>query len=196
MQMAAISDKAALKSPVNYKWNSSSESEEDDGLNYYNTFYRKYDAQIGRFTGVDMLAEKFAGINPYQFGGNNPVMFNDPSGAKYAYMDANGTKWHHADPFADIQGLAGQAYQEGFGIDGFGGILGSSGGGGGPSSNASGDYFRVVLSQLQTFGLNPGSYYFNKGEGQYNENPILIFGSIKDGQWQTNREEWYKRSII
>jgi hypothetical protein len=27
-----------------------------------------------------MLAEKFAGINPYQFGFNNPVMFNDPSG--------------------------------------------------------------------------------------------------------------------
>jgi hypothetical protein len=27
-----------------------------------------------------MLAEKFAFINPYQFGNNNPVMFNDPSG--------------------------------------------------------------------------------------------------------------------
>ena len=27
-----------------------------------------------------MLAEKFAGITPYQFGFNNPVMFNDPKG--------------------------------------------------------------------------------------------------------------------
>ena len=50
---------------------------------YYNTFYRKYDAQIGRFTGVDILSEGSAGLTPYQFGGNNPVMFNDPSGAKF-----------------------------------------------------------------------------------------------------------------
>jgi RHS repeat-associated protein len=63
-----------------YGFNGGNEYEDEGELNYSNTFYRKYDAQIGRFTGVDMLAEKFASINPYQFGFDNPVMFNDPLG--------------------------------------------------------------------------------------------------------------------
>jgi hypothetical protein len=50
-------------------------------LLYSNTFYRKYDPQIGRFTGVDIMAEEFVGINPYQFGLCNPILFNDPTGA-------------------------------------------------------------------------------------------------------------------
>ena len=60
-------------------WNGGNKYEDEGELNYSNTFYRKYDAQIGRFIGVDMLAEKFSCINPYQFGFDNPVMFNDPS---------------------------------------------------------------------------------------------------------------------
>jgi hypothetical protein len=32
---------------------------------------------------VDMKAEEFAYINPYQFGNDNPVMFNDPMGDKF-----------------------------------------------------------------------------------------------------------------
>jgi len=79
--MAAISSKAILKTTNPYKYNAGSELEEE--LNYYNTFYRKYDAQIGRFTGVDILAESTAGLSPFQFGNNNPIMFNDPTGAKF-----------------------------------------------------------------------------------------------------------------
>ena len=81
LQMAAISDKAIKKNTTPYKYNAGSELEEE--LNYYSTFYRKYDAQIGRFTGVDILSESSSGLTPYQFGGNNPVMYNDPSGAKF-----------------------------------------------------------------------------------------------------------------
>lgn len=76
--MAAISDKALKKNSTPYKYNDGSELEEE--LNYYNTLYRKYDAQIGRFTGVDQLAELAFRVNPYQFGGNNPIYFNDPLG--------------------------------------------------------------------------------------------------------------------
>ncbi|MCP9750370.1 DUF6443 domain-containing protein [Ferruginibacter sp. HRS2-29] len=81
LDMAGLSDKALMKKPTNYKYNSGSELEDEDGLNYYNTFYRKYDPQIGRFTGIDMLAEKTASINCYQYANNNPLLFNDPSGA-------------------------------------------------------------------------------------------------------------------
>ena len=77
--MAAISDKAIKKNTTSYKYNGGNELEEE--LNYYGTFYRKYDAQIGRFTGIDILSESTAGFSPFQFGNNNPVMFNDPTGA-------------------------------------------------------------------------------------------------------------------
>jgi len=79
--MSAISSKAILKTTDPYKYNAGSELEEE--LNYYNTFYRKYDAQIGRFTGVDILSESTVGLSPFQFGNNNAVMFNDPTGAKF-----------------------------------------------------------------------------------------------------------------
>jgi RHS repeat-associated protein len=81
LKMASISYKVSMTMTNRYGWNGGNEYEDEGELNYSNTFYRKYDAQIGRFTGVDMLAEEFADLNPYQFGANNPVMFNDPTGA-------------------------------------------------------------------------------------------------------------------
>lgn len=83
LEMAGISSRAALRSLSAYKYNAGSELEDEGGLNYYNTFFRKYDAQIGRFNGVDMKAESFAGITPFQFGNNNPVFYNDPMGDKF-----------------------------------------------------------------------------------------------------------------
>ncbi len=81
LQMAGISDKALLKQTTAYKYDGGVELEEDGGLNYYNTFYRKYDPQIGRFTGVDMLSEKAYGLSNYHYGSNSPAIFNDPLGA-------------------------------------------------------------------------------------------------------------------
>ncbi len=86
LEMAGISSKAALRSLSAYKYNAGSELEDEGGLNYYNTFYRKYDAQIGRFTGIDIKAESFAGLTPFQFGNNNPAMFNDPMGDKFVQI--------------------------------------------------------------------------------------------------------------
>jgi len=39
--------------------------------------------QIGRFGGVDVLSENTSELSSYNFSNNNPIMFNDPSGAKY-----------------------------------------------------------------------------------------------------------------
>jgi RHS repeat-associated protein len=44
------------------------------------TDFRRYDANLGRFTGVDALAEMYQPLTPYQYAANNPLMFNDPSG--------------------------------------------------------------------------------------------------------------------
>jgi RHS repeat-associated protein len=47
---------------------------------YYQTFYRNYDATLGRFIGVDPKAESAESMTGYQYSGNNPIMYNDPLG--------------------------------------------------------------------------------------------------------------------
>ena len=41
---------------------------------------RKYDNEIGRFTSIDPLWEKYYSWTPYHYCSNNPVMGSDPSG--------------------------------------------------------------------------------------------------------------------
>ena len=79
--MSGISDKAINKLKTQDKFNGGVELEDDYGVNLYSTFYRQYDPQIGRFTGVDILSEATIGLTPYQFRNGNPVTFNDPTGA-------------------------------------------------------------------------------------------------------------------
>ncbi|TSD63874.1 hypothetical protein FFF34_015000 [Inquilinus sp. KBS0705] len=64
-------------------YNDESEWQNDLGNSlpdYYQTFYRNYDATIGRFIAVDPMAEQTGELSPYQYGNNNPVMLNDPMG--------------------------------------------------------------------------------------------------------------------
>jgi RHS repeat-associated protein len=49
---------------------------------YQQTFYRNYDAALGRFIGVDPEAESAESLTSYNYAGNNPIMFNDPIGNK------------------------------------------------------------------------------------------------------------------
>ena len=44
--------------------------------------FRQYDAAIGRFTGIHKLSEEFFSMTPYNFAGNNPISYMDPSGLK------------------------------------------------------------------------------------------------------------------
>ena len=44
--------------------------------------YRQYDNALGRFNGIDALAELMPDITGYHFGFNNPVYWGDPSGLK------------------------------------------------------------------------------------------------------------------
>jgi RHS repeat-associated protein len=49
---------------------------------WYETFFRGYDAALGKFLQVDPMADKFASISTYNYGLNNPILFNDPAGAE------------------------------------------------------------------------------------------------------------------
>lgn len=99
---------------LKFNCNINDKLEEDYGVNLYNTFYRQYDPQTGRFMGVDSLSEHTIGMTPYHFAGNNPISFNDPLGDQMSYMDQNGFKWKLPDP---LGGLSGDRipYQEGNG---------------------------------------------------------------------------------
>ena len=63
-----------------YQFNGQSEHEEYADLHWYQTPFRPYDPQLGRFWGVDLLADDFASVSPMQFAFNNPLSFNDPTG--------------------------------------------------------------------------------------------------------------------
>lgn len=41
---------------------------------------RMYDPRVGRWLSIDPNANKYPGINPYNFSYNNPLIFNDPDG--------------------------------------------------------------------------------------------------------------------
>nr|WP_262895354.1 RHS repeat-associated core domain-containing protein [Penaeicola halotolerans] len=53
----------------------------NDAIGVYETEYRLYDQQIGRFLSVDPLADQFLSWTPYHYAYNNPIFWNDPTGA-------------------------------------------------------------------------------------------------------------------
>ena len=68
--------------PEKHLYNGGSEWQNDYGNlpDYYQTYYRNYDAAIGRFVGADPAAEGAESMSSYQYAGNNPIRFNDPLG--------------------------------------------------------------------------------------------------------------------
>lgn len=90
--MKALSSLAALKPQTTYKYNAGTNLESDFDVDYYETYFRNYDPQIGRFTGIDALSEETMSMTTYQFGADNPVILNDPDGLYQHYEE------HHYDP--------------------------------------------------------------------------------------------------
>jgi hypothetical protein len=86
----------SLQNPSRELFNGGSERERGlsslTDLHWDETPFRPYDAQLGRFHGVDLLADMFPGITPMHFGYNNPVLFNDPSGLIGDRGSMNGTR--------------------------------------------------------------------------------------------------------
>ncbi|MES2063491.1 MAG: RHS repeat-associated core domain-containing protein [Bacteroidota bacterium] len=58
-------------------YNGGSEWQNDYGdlPDLYQTYYRSYDAALGRFTGIDPKAEVTDALSPYHYAGNNHVLY-------------------------------------------------------------------------------------------------------------------------
>lgn len=187
LSLATISDKAALKLKNNFLYNGGAELEDEDGITYYNTFYRKYDAQTGRFTGIDIFAEKYNSWNPYQFGKDNPVLFNDPTGALTSFElnqivsklwnSSYGGSWSANS--GGEKGFAGGSsialFGDKFTADFFGGLAASGnsfGFGGDGNFRMNGVFVTSIGSSFShgNHGISVGGYYEQTGD---NPNPVM-----------------------
>ncbi|MBD2770490.1 hypothetical protein IC235_21610 [Hymenobacter sp. BT664] len=127
----------------------------------YSTLYRSYDPTIGRFWGVDPLAEAYADLTPFQYAANDPVNFNDPNGDLI--------------PSQDIPGVSEGGYPMGMGSSGWGanGPAGAFGSGGAYSAPSTG----VWRPHYQPSSVYIGSYReYDPKNGTYD--PIM-----HDGKW-------------
>ncbi len=139
-EMAGISSHALPSYvPNRYKANGGVEYGDEEwsngsGLEMYETFYRSYNAQIGRFMQGDPMMEATVSMSGYVFSGNNPVMFTDPFG------DLTQAAWDDV-----LSRLGNGSNLDGFGQ--YGGYYNEGGGGGG-----GGGGFTPFSSDAEAFG--------------------------------------------
>jgi RHS repeat-associated protein len=74
------------------------ERDKETGYDYFGARY--YDPQIGRFLSVDPHAYRYPSLTPYNYVGNNPLNFIDPSG-----MDSTSSKKIENDDIVTIDGV-------------------------------------------------------------------------------------------
>ncbi|MFZ6013417.1 MAG: RHS repeat-associated core domain-containing protein, partial [Bacteroidota bacterium] len=76
----------------NYKFNGKEEQTELD-LGWLDYGLRMYQPELGRWNGIDPLAEKYLEISPFAYVANNPTLFIDPNGAEiwlsFTYRNEN-----------------------------------------------------------------------------------------------------------
>lgn len=85
LTMAGISSKAMGRIDNRYKFNGGSELankefSDGSGLELYETAFRSYDPQLGRFHQIDPLADMYSDMSTYAYGSNSPILWNDPMG--------------------------------------------------------------------------------------------------------------------
>ncbi len=113
LAMSAISAKALKTNYTENKlrFNGGSEMQnrefsDGSGLEMYETSFRGYDAQTGRFAQIDPMAGGYLDYSTYGYCTNNPVLLSDPSGAIIRYQQQN-NRLPQADEYSEFENLLG-----------------------------------------------------------------------------------------
>jgi RHS repeat-associated protein len=156
---------------------------------YYQTFYRNYDAAIGRWVGADPLAEASEDLTPYQYANNNPVLFNDPLGdvAEAGVNQTGIPQQHGTNPYGGFDAFMSAALGGIYRQDpGYATWLVASGGAGGTSIYHAGDgtandpHTGYSQNQLMSFLSHAGDYTF--GEHGLYYSPQTSYNQIVTGK--------------
>jgi RHS repeat-associated protein len=94
MRLEGICSKAATKIDNKYQYNGkelqSKEFYDGSGLEEYDYGARHYNAQIGRWFNVDLLAYKYHDLSPYNYCFNSPIVYKDPDGRDVVIFNKEG----------------------------------------------------------------------------------------------------------
>ncbi|QKJ30323.1 hypothetical protein HQ865_11310 [Mucilaginibacter mali] len=181
-------------------YNAGAEWQNDYGdlPDYYQTFYRNYDAALGRFIAVDPKANATESLTPYQYAGNNPAMLNDPMGDLFdagseAFYKAVAEGYHETNG-TERMDRTYDAVQEmilfaKYGVDAIYGPGGSShggaGGGGGRQKSYKDDEWDNA--QLRQNAYASGKNVYNKER----DGTLTNFKFTNDGYFEYNTVTGY-----
>lgn len=108
MKGTNLGNKASATAVQPYKYNGK-ELDRTHGLDWYDYGARHLAPDVGRFTTIDPLAEKYYSISPYAYCANNPVNAIDPDGMDW-YKDKDGTIQFNPDVHSQDNLEEGQTY--------------------------------------------------------------------------------------
>jgi len=163
LTMAGISDKAVKTQYAENKYRydggaelQNKEFSDGSGLELYETSFRSFDPQVGRFFQIDPLADQYHSLTTYQYAGDNPVLTNDPTGANLPRGVTHGQSGDN--PTEEVQ-----AVDESYGEEDSGNEPFYGGGGGGGSGGGGSDGGAALISKC--------------------DDGLTIFTQNADGDW-------------